>query len=378
MSEKTDDTLFVLDTASVKKEEQLDSKKQKKERSRKKALKCFSLLLPDPNSKPVRTPDGESFKKGRRIQTVTNLKEQKFNSKTRVFARQQRLKENQLREERRAKKRSLPVVEEDIWAEPADEKTHVTVKPPKKYRKKPSALPPTIIPHPGASVNPSYEDHQELLLLARETEVGKYKEEQKLKRALDDQFPSKADAPTKADYLVEMSAGLIPSSDEDDSDQEDGGIKCINPPVRREDRKSRKKRRRELEVKLQQRNKKTNKAAKQRENMIMRIPTLKAEIKIQEKVFKERAKERDAERAQSIYKTKRLGKVKYAEPDLDLKLSEELVGSLREIKPEGHLLNDVYKSLQKRNIIEPRIQQKKKRTYKPKVFEKKTHKEVTL
>ena len=40
-------------------------------------------------------------------------------------------------------------------------KRNITLtQPPKRYRKKPSALPATLVPHPGASVNPSYEDHQ--------------------------------------------------------------------------------------------------------------------------------------------------------------------------------------------------------------------------
>ena len=49
-----------------------------------------------------------------------------------------------------------------------------------------------------------------------------------------------------------MAAGLVPSSDEEDeSDDNDGDIVPINPPVRREDRKTRKQRRVELEVDIQ-------------------------------------------------------------------------------------------------------------------------------
>ena len=39
-------------------------------------------------------------------------------------------------------------------------------------------------------------------------------------------------------------------------------------------------------------------------------------------------------------------------------LSEELTGSLKSLKPEGNLLNDRFKSMQKRNIIETRVKQK--------------------
>jgi len=69
---------------------------------------------------------------------------------------------------------------------------------------------------------------------------------------------------------------------------------------------------------------------------------------------------------------------KYEEQDLDLKLSEELGqqgGTLRSLKPEGNLLTDRYKSLQKRNIIETRVKQKIVRNKrKRKLVEKRNHK----
>lgn len=378
VSEKTDDTLFVLDTVP-KKQQVTDGKKQTKASRKNKALKCLSMLLPDPNSKVVRTPDTETFQKGKRRQLITDLKEQKSGSKLRVVAKEQRSKVDGIRDVRRAKKRKLPVVDEDIWAEPSDGKTHMTVRPPKRFRKKPSALPATVLPHPGASVNPAYEDHQALLNEARIVEVVKYKEEKKIFNALDGKFPTKRDAPTEADYLVEMAAGLVPSSDEEDeSDDGDGDIVPINPPVRREDRKTRKQRRVELEVDIQKKDKKSYSAAKHRENMVLRIPTMKIEINKEEKTFKERAVKKAVVTSQLKFKTKHLGNIKFSEQELALKLSDELVGSLREIKPEGHVIQDVYKSLQRRNIVEPRIRQKNKRTYKPKVYEKKSHREVTL
>jgi nucleolar protein 53 len=39
-------------------------------------------------------------------------------------------------------------------------------------------------------------------------------------------------------------------------------------------------------------------------------------------------------------------------------LTSELTGNLRSIKPEGNLIEDRYKSLQKRNVIETRVKQK--------------------
>ena len=59
---------------------------------------------------------------------------------------------------------------------------------------------------------------------------------------------------------------------------------------------------------------------------------MKAEINKKEKVDAQRRKKKEMQKEQEKFQTKRLGKVKYVEPDQDLKLSDELVGTLREIK----------------------------------------------
>lgn len=68
--------------------------------------------------------------------------------------------------------------------------------------------------------------------------------------------------------------------------------------------------------------------------------------------------------------------MKFEEPCLEIKLSDEIEGSLRLLKPEGSLFEDRFKSLQKRNIIEPRLRAKKQKHYAPKYFEKKSHRNV--
>ena len=49
---------------------------------------------------------------------------------------------------------------------------------------------------------------------------------------------------------------------------------------------------------------------------------------------------------------------KYEEPEVEIKLSGELTGNLRSLRPEGNLLEDRFKSLQKRSVscvIETRV-----------------------
>ena len=62
----------------------------------------------------------------------------------------------------------------------------------------------------------------------------------------------------------------------------------------------------------------------------------------------------EEEKLKHLYGQKRLGPLKYEDAELELKLSNEISGSLRTLKTEGNILRDRYKSLQKRNIIEPR------------------------
>ncbi|XP_005101730.1 ribosome biogenesis protein NOP53 [Aplysia californica] len=380
VSEKSDESLFVLDSGINKKNDAEDATQgPRSKRARKdKALKCLSLLLPNPHSKSVRKPDDNNFQRGKRSQPVLERVQKKARSQRRVAAEAQSQKSAQVREIRRAKKRELPTVDSDLWAD-SDDGTPVTVKPPKRYRKKPSALNATVVPHPGASVNPAYEDHQGLLLQARVLEVGKVKKEKKVYNSLDAKFPSREDAPNESTYLEEMAAGLVDDSDEEEESDADAEEPiAINPPVRREDRKTKKQRRVEKDEEVKLKEKRAKNDVKQRENMVLRIPSIKAQLNKEDRKQQQRAAKKQVLKEQMKFRTKRLGKIKYEEPDLDLKLSTELVGSLREVLPEGHVISDVYKSLQRRNMTEPRVRQKNKRKYKPKVFEKKGHKEVTL
>ncbi|XP_024117231.1 ribosome biogenesis protein NOP53-like [Oryzias melastigma] len=63
--------------------------------------------------------------------------------------------------------------------------------------------------------------------------------------------------------------------------------------------------------------------------------------------------------------------------DLEVQLSDELAASLRQLKPEGSILKDRFKSLQKRNLIEPRERAKFKRRLKVKYVEKRAFRQIT-
>lgn len=85
--------------------------------------------------------------------------------------------------------------------------------------------------------------------------------------------------------------------------------------------------------------------------------------------LEEEEKDREARRIrrQTIREEKeesappRLGKHRYEGDELRVMLSEELTGSLRQVKQEGLLLKDRFQSLQKRGVVEVRKLQTKRR-----------------
>ena len=79
--------------------------------------------------------------------------------------------------------------------------------------------------------------------------------------------------------------------------------------------------------------------------------------------LKKQAKEQ--RKLDKLYRPARLGKEKYKDAPAEFCLESELKGSLRKMTSEGNLLMDRFKSLQKRNLIEHRRVQLKKRS-KPK------------
>uniref|UniRef100_T1IQQ4 Ribosome biogenesis protein NOP53 n=1 Tax=Strigamia maritima TaxID=126957 RepID=T1IQQ4_STRMM len=208
------------------------------------------------------------------------------------------------------------------------------IKPPSSYYTKPSTLPAVEVPDPGASYNPDYEDHQKLLLKAREIEVKKRKEEQHLNRVLTQQFPSKEDAPTEATWLQEMSQGMNPTEvgeSESEIDIEDLDFLSVNPPTLN-NKKTKAKRNKEMKQKLIEKKLKKEKSERKRENEVYKIKSFLTTIKKKERLTKERLIRRQKRKIKEMAKPGRLGRVKYEDPLIELTLTDELKGTLREMK----------------------------------------------
>ncbi|VDM46578.1 unnamed protein product [Toxocara canis] len=125
------------------------------------------------------------------------------------------------------------------------------------------------------------------------------------------------------------------------------------------------------------------KKAKNVEQVVFTVKKLNKEICKELSTLEEKAKLRLKRKlADRLLGTQQLGRGKFTPEDRPFLLTDELSGSLREIKPQGDVLVARLKSLQKRNMMpvpgEKRIRSKLKKKLRVKKIEKRSHKEVTL
>ncbi len=159
VSDKEDESLFFVDTKVVVDEEVKPTKKRKREA---RALKCHSSLIQVDDSEPIKT------KKMRKRQEKHDKKSTKS-------------VEKRVPNKKTARKKEGGV---DLWDgedrkqdEPDLLDHHLTItkqrrrKVPKRSIKQPSELSAIDVAHPGASYNPTFDDHQNLLWEAHAVEV---------------------------------------------------------------------------------------------------------------------------------------------------------------------------------------------------------------
>ncbi|XP_025090717.1 ribosome biogenesis protein NOP53-like [Pomacea canaliculata] len=361
LRDKTDQELFMVDKNKSSPQESGAKKGVTK------ALRCYAILN---NTSRIQSPRIDDWST---VQRKKKLKPSKDRKRLVV--------ETQAQHQTTHKKEKSPDSSYDLWtAEKEHQEDAFYMEVTKRKRVKPPAkpvqytMPAVEPPHPGASYNPSYEDHQDLLLKATLVEKNREKEELKIFRALDAKFPS--EAPGEASWVKEMSAGLF-SDDVENPEGDNSAIPedertAVQSKTRAKTKKQKRKAREQKEMK--QRLLK-DKATKMRENMVYRLNTLRSELRKQAQTHAQRAAVKAKKQEAKRTGTKKLGKLKYSAPEIELKLSEELAGSLRQLRPEGHLLEDRYKNLQKRNIIETRMPAKRTKP-KKKMFLKKTFRDA--
>ncbi|XP_053729546.1 ribosome biogenesis protein NOP53 [Synchiropus splendidus] len=250
------------------------------------------------------------------------------------------------------------------------------IKRPQRLNKKPSVLPAVEVIAPGGSYNPDFLSHQALLQEAHDVEVKKKKVEDKIERQL--QF-NKQDQATEVSNFKEVVQGLIEESGEEDEgpphDGEDEDV--AGGAISLAEKKTERQRKKEKAEKIKEQRRLAEKRQTLQRQQLFQLRSIKSSLKLLEQRARMRQKRRKEKMAALKAQPRRLGKLKYQAPDMEVQLSDELAGSLRQLKPEGSVLKDRFKSLQKRNLIEPRERAKFKRRHKLKYVEKRAFRDVS-
>jgi len=243
-------------------------------------------------------------------------------------------------------------------------------------------VPAVEVPDPGASYHPNLQDHQDLLWKATIVEIQKEKEQQKVERATTAMFPEKRQAPNENTYMKEMSEGikeLNENNDEESDESDDEG----NDPDEEEDEqslegqfkpKTRKQKRDKRKKLFDDQRVLREKNVKLAETEIFRSKSINKEISKEEHKVEEKKEKKADKLKEKMSGPLKLSNYRFEPQDLELKLTEELTGNLRSLKQEGSVLEDRFKSLQKRNLIEVRVKQKTVKRLKRKTYEKRSHK----
>ncbi len=96
---------------------------------------------------------------------------------------------------------------------------------PSDFRRTVSKLAKVEAPHSGSSYNPSFADHQDLLLKAAVVEVNKDREAHKIEYHTTRMFPDAKNAPTMESYIKEMSEGIKELESKEAEDEEEPSAK---------------------------------------------------------------------------------------------------------------------------------------------------------
>ncbi|KAM6932974.1 ribosome biogenesis protein NOP53 [Xenentodon cancila] len=383
LSEKSDDSLFFLDVGLPEKAEQkatetTDGKRRKGKTAR--PLRIDLILQHDsivPPPKDVLAYQQPNAKKLRRIAQ----KAEHLAAKGVVPRRQKRLLNRQpidktVKSTATEANNNPDRAYYDIWRQ--EDQSNVALlfhQRPQTLNEKPSVLPAVEVIAPGGSYNPDFFSHQALLQEAHEVEVKKQKQEDKIERRL---AFNREDKATEETVFHEQVEGLVEEeNDEEDTapneDDEDTTVAAISVA----EKKTEKQRKRERAEKMKEQQRMTSKHQTQQQQQLFQLRSIKSSIKHQEQETRTKQVKRKAKQEAQKAQPRRLGKLKFQAPDLEVQLSDELPGSLRRLKPEGSVLKDRFKSLQKRNLIEPRERVKFKRRLKLKYVEKRAFREIT-
>ncbi|KAI8854750.1 hypothetical protein BC829DRAFT_439032 [Chytridium lagenaria] len=211
--------------------------------------------------------------------------------------------------------------------------------------KLPAHVPAVRVAAPGASYNPTFDDHQELLGKALDVELKKESEKERFQKQMS--YPPELDDLDDETYF------------DSDEEEEDEAVAEDTP----EKKAAEMKRKTKAERKKEEKKKKL--ALEEERRGRRRICCSSCGDAVSKK--KNVTDNKD--------KPKRIGPILFKPKPLEIKLTEEI---LRDSKPEGNILRDRFTSLQERSIIETRVARGRRLRYKRKETENHDYKRFDL
>ncbi|KAG8390155.1 hypothetical protein BUALT_Bualt01G0054100 [Buddleja alternifolia] len=299
------------------------SVKRKIEKSREKVLRCDSILQKNTFVQPIPS-------------SIQKKKASKKNCKAVETAKD----ENSLKDESAA---SSGIV--DLW----EEKGEVNAKTKKKAKS--SVIPAVEVEPPGCSFNPDSESHQDALACAVADEMQKIYQHEL--------GPEPVPLTVPGEVIDEEDKYFL---DADDGTDDDGQIEIPtgNGDADIEKRSNKTKRVTRVELNKRARRKEQLRAEEEAKKVGDLSKDIDSLPDIMEEIAKEDEEKHNRHLRRVVAKQERLktrpprfGKYKFEPAPLQVLLSEEKTGSLRQLKGCCTLVKDRFKSLEKRGLIIP-------------------------
>jgi len=238
--------------------------------------------------------------------------------------------------------------------------TNKTRRPPARIFNKPNLVPSVQVDPSGASYNPSERDHSMLVNAVIQKEYVKMAKERNLQEG-SATFERKTADQIERDYFEEMKQGLGDEEDEgfDDNEEEQSPQQndAEQKSLRDFGRKTQSQRNKEKRLKIQKRTLAKKKATKLKQGNQVGVKKMIQELKMEEKIVNERIKRRDERIKRDVLQGsegKKKGKGRIPVKEEVVSLPSNIQGNLRTIRTEGNILEDRFKSLLRRSLIEPR------------------------
>lgn len=362
LTSKTDNQLFSIDTKPDPNLNHLTYKQKRKLKASEPAV-CFAALestsqVKDPIIKRNRVKTKEERKHPLRKQKEANkclkavnenVGQQKKKQKTYDFGKDI-WNEEEVPKDFQVEWYSKNLIEHNL-----KNLGKAKVKAPGEVHSKRSALKAITQPHPGISYNPTFDDHKELTdqIISKETDIIKRKEH--IERVVTKKFIKLSPSEVEKIRQMELVEGfpIDPNSKKggDESEVSDNeGTTGTNPPALNK-KKDRRQRRKQQEAKKRMALEKQKKQELNKIKDIVKVPILKKEIMTQEKKLEKQRKNQEIRQKEKQFSAGRINKRRYREPEEAVNPIEDISGNMRSLKPEGNLLLERFKSLQKRNIL---------------------------